>query len=288
MYNFIVNPKTGRKVSIHGKVGKKVINQYINNMEGSGPRLAFMTYGRFQPPHRSHGELIDLIIEKSKLEEADAFLFTSQKDNDFSNPKKAKSCINSRSESAKKKKIENPLNITDKLNLLNKLHGHKDINIVNVVDENITSPFGAAAWLIEKGYEKVVFLVGTDRFLNFQKAFRRQEFDNVEVRELFRSEDGISGTEVREIALDTIFEFISRFDEINRIANNISEDEMKNLENIIKLYSKIKGKDKCYKNLDRIFKLFNNSDDETCDENIQLIGHIVDLIKKGSDPEIGL
>ena len=66
------------------------------------------------------------------------------------------------------------------------------------------------------------------------------------------------------------------------------EDEMKNLENIIKLYSKIKGKDKCYKNLDRIFKLFNNSDDETCDENIQLIGDIVELIKKGSDPNISL
>ena len=40
----------------------------------------------------------------------------------------------------KEKKIENQT-LSDKLNLTNKLHGHKDINIVNVVDENITSPW---------------------------------------------------------------------------------------------------------------------------------------------------
>jgi len=284
MYTHIVNPNTGRKVKIDGNIGKKVLANYINNIKGSGTDTAFMGYGRFQPPHKSHGELIDLIIEKSDLENADAFLFTSQKDNDFQDPKKAKSYLNSRSESAKKKKFENPINIEDKLMLLNKLHGHKNINIVNVIEESITSPFGAAAWLHDKGYKKIVFLVGTDRFQNFRNAFRRQNFDFIEVRELFRDDQGISGTEVREIALDTIFEFMSRFDEINRLVNNIDEEEMKNLENIIKLYSKIKGKDQCYKNLEKIFKLFNNSENETCGENIQLIGHIVELIKKGSDP----
>ena len=284
MYTHIVNPNTGRKVKIDGNIGKKVLANYINNIKCSATDTAFMAYGRFQPPHKSHGELIDLIIEKSDIESADAFLFTSQKDNDFIDPKKAKSYLNSRSESAKKKKIENPINIEDKLMLLNKLHGHKNINIVNVIEESIKSPFGAAAWLRHEGYKKIVFLVGTDRFDNFRKAFRRQDFDFIEVRELYRDDKGISGTEVREIALDTIFEFMSRFDEINRLVNNIDEEEMKNLENIIKLYSKIKGKDQCYKNLDKIFKLFNNSEDETCGENIQIIGHIVELIKKGSDP----
>lgn len=104
----------------------------------------------------------------------------------------------------------------------------------------------------------------------------------VEIRELLRPEDSISGTEVREIALDTIFDFISRFYEINRLANDISPDEIRQLDNIIKLYSKIKGKDKCYKNLYKIFKLLNNSKDETCRENIDIIRHIVDSIQKGS------
>lgn len=42
----------------------------------------------FQPPHKSHGELVDLIIKESEIEHADAFLFTSQKDNDLRDPKK--------------------------------------------------------------------------------------------------------------------------------------------------------------------------------------------------------
>ena len=132
MYSHIINPNTGRKVNIYGSIGRKVLNTYIAN---GGGKTACMGYGRFQPPHKSHGELVDLIIEKSEIENADAFLFTSQKDNDFKDPKKASSYINSRSDSAKKKKIENPIQIEDKLDLLNRLHGHKDINIVNVINK---------------------------------------------------------------------------------------------------------------------------------------------------------
>ena len=53
MEEFIVNPKMV-KSKYSWKGGKKVINQYINNMEGSGPRLAFMTLG-------------DLLIEVENL-----------------------------------------------------------------------------------------------------------------------------------------------------------------------------------------------------------------------------
>lgn len=29
-YNFIINPKTGRKISIYGKTGRQVLNKYLN------------------------------------------------------------------------------------------------------------------------------------------------------------------------------------------------------------------------------------------------------------------
>ena len=279
MWDKIVNPVTGRKVNINGIIGRKILNNYI--LTGGG-KTAYMGYGRFQPPHKSHGELVDLIIEKSEIEHADAFLFTSQKDNDLRDPKKARSYIGSRSENAKKKKIENPIQIEDKLEILYKLHGHKNITIVDVINEQIKDPFRAVTWLKNKGYTKIIFFAGSDRFHSYQTAFRRDDFDMVEIRELLRPVDSISGTEVREIAIDTIFDFISRFDEINRLANDISADEIHQLDNIIKLYSKIKGKDKCYKNLYKIFKLLNNSKDETCKENIDIIRHIVDLVQKGS------
>ena len=34
MYHFIVNPNTGRKVSIHNKLGKKILENYVNYMTG--------------------------------------------------------------------------------------------------------------------------------------------------------------------------------------------------------------------------------------------------------------
>lgn len=33
-YNFIVNPKTGRKVLTHGKIGKSIINEFVSNLNG--------------------------------------------------------------------------------------------------------------------------------------------------------------------------------------------------------------------------------------------------------------
>lgn len=35
MYNFIVNPETGRRVNVNGKIGKKVLNNYLNQLGGA-------------------------------------------------------------------------------------------------------------------------------------------------------------------------------------------------------------------------------------------------------------
>ena len=32
-YNYIVNPKTGRKVNINGKIGKQVLRKYLYNVQ---------------------------------------------------------------------------------------------------------------------------------------------------------------------------------------------------------------------------------------------------------------
>ena len=33
-YNYIINPQTGKKISIYGKTGQKVLNQYLNQFGG--------------------------------------------------------------------------------------------------------------------------------------------------------------------------------------------------------------------------------------------------------------
>ena len=39
MWHTIVNPKTGRKVSVTGKIGKKILRNYISHLNGgAGPK----------------------------------------------------------------------------------------------------------------------------------------------------------------------------------------------------------------------------------------------------------
>ena len=33
-YNFIINPETGRRVSVNGALGKQILKQYINQLGG--------------------------------------------------------------------------------------------------------------------------------------------------------------------------------------------------------------------------------------------------------------
>ena len=40
-YNYIVNPTTGRKVNVSGRVGKSIINNYLKyGMIGSGKKIS--------------------------------------------------------------------------------------------------------------------------------------------------------------------------------------------------------------------------------------------------------
>ena len=280
MYSKITNPRTGRKVNINGRVGRKILNQYINALQGGENPVAFMVFGRFQPPHNSHTELIDYVIAAAQEENGAAFLFTSKKDNDFEDPKKLRSYKNSRTESAKKKKAENPLKINDKLDILYKLHGDKDITIVDVVSENISNPFDAIHWLDEKNFSKIVLYAGTDRYNGYKRSF--EKYDYVEVRELERPEDGISGTEVREIALDSIIEYTDKLDQLREISDEISVEELNQIEHLVTLYGKIKGKDRCFKGLDKILSVLKLTKDDNCTEDINLIRHIVTLIRDGT------
>ena len=43
------------------------------------PLIATMIFGRFQPPHKSHGQLIDLVIEKANRVGGTPFVFLLQK-----------------------------------------------------------------------------------------------------------------------------------------------------------------------------------------------------------------
>jgi len=206
--------------------------------------IATMIFGRFQPPHKSHGQLIDLVIEKANRVGGTPFVFTSKKSNDFNDPSKLTTYMKTRSGTKKKKALsENPIGITDKLSLLRDMHGHKEVIIVDVEKKNISSPYDAINWLISQGFTKIYFFAGSDRINGYRSMTARLSYiADIEMVELPRNEHAVSGTRVRNTALDT---------------------SLRDIINTARLYSDIHGNDKC---LDKINEIIR----------------IVDLIQKGT------
>ena len=56
MYNKIVNPNTGRRVSIYGKLGKKILNNYIKNLKFGGAQAQYDPNGPPPPMRRARGQ----------------------------------------------------------------------------------------------------------------------------------------------------------------------------------------------------------------------------------------
>ena len=206
--------------------------------------IATMMFGRFQPPHRSHGHLIDLLIEKAHQTNGTPFVFTSKKSNDFNNPSKLQAYLKIRSGTKKKKVLsENPIAIKDKLNILNEMHGDKPVIIVDVEKENISNPYDAINWLVSQGFTKIYFLAGSDRISSYESMISSLS-DRVEIEliEIPRSKNAVSGTRVRNVALET---------------------SLSDVINTARLYGDIYGDDKCLHKINEIIR-------------------IIDLIQKGT------
>lgn len=312
MYNNIYDPYSFKKYNINSKKGKRILNNYLNLVGGASSMvpdlgIACMVFGRFQPPHRSHGELIDLVLHTANKLGGKAFVFTSQSYNDFDNPQKRTKFKRSRSEKTRKKMLENPINIKDKLELLHRLHGHKDnLEIVDMTVANegkIKSPFNAVPWLLSLGYSKILFFAGTDRIRAYKRLEQIYE-GKVEIKELPRPDDGVSGTRVRKVSLHTglqKFKYIIS-DKLVSSSLELSEDDLGQIENIMQLYIDIKGRDECYNQIKIILEILHNiskngksSDDRIninksleilnnrkCKGNLNIIIKMVDLIQQGT------
>lgn len=181
---------------------------------------AVFTYGRFQPPHINHGELIQKVIDIAKANNATPFIFTSQKHNNFEDLKKAKAYYNSNGykEMLKTNKFkstkhnENPLKPHDKLELLHLMYDDKFNDFSNpccIVNDKVLSPFQAKYWLEERNFTDLVMIVGKDREENFKNAF-----NDVHVIGIDRPETTYSGTKLRIMALN------DQLDELNQAMGN--------------------------------------------------------------------
>ena len=168
-----------------------------------------MTFGRFQPPHKGHGSLIKQVHDVAKEWSADPFIFTSNS-TDYSDD------VDERMKKMEKGKTNrNPLSPEEKINWLRKLYPEYYDSIINkkTYDDirgwykNIT-PYTVCYWLLDQGYTRIILVVGEDRVKSFENLKEEIEYLGHKAVLLFkeRNEGAISGTKVRQMAVDGKFE----------------------------------------------------------------------------------
>ena len=156
-----------------------------------GPSVVF-TFGRFNPMHEEHYQLSKFISDYAKKNKFDdAVLYTSL------------------SQNAKK----NPLNAQDKIMFLKKMVP-KDVKVSD--DTSLKNSFQILEDLIKnKGYTRIIFVVGEDRVNDFQSMNKyAQEWGTdvgsvVEFKVIQRKgnrSSKMSGTRMRQLVKDDNYE----------------------------------------------------------------------------------
>lgn len=165
----------------------KTYRKFINEAKGD---TAVFAFGRMNPPTVGHGKLIAKVVSVAKKEKATAMVFPSK------------------TEDNKK----NPLSFKMKVKVLQDVFG----NVINT-DTSIKTPFDVLDKLNNDKYEKVVFVVGSDRVNEFKRNMSKyvdSDLDNIKDFSVVSAGDrdpdaegvsGMSGSKMREFVIKDKF-----------------------------------------------------------------------------------
>ena len=146
-------------------------------------KTAVFSFGRMNPPTTGHAKLIEKVITVAKKEKGTPMIYPSKTEDNKSNP----------------------LTYKTKIAVLTNVFG----NIINT-DTTIKSPFAVLDDLNDKKFSKVVFVVGSDRVVEFKRNMSKyvdSDLDNIEDFSVASAGDrdpdaegvkGISGSKMRE------------------------------------------------------------------------------------------
>ena len=146
-------------------------------------KTAVYSFGRMNPPTTGHTKLIKKVMRVAKTENGIPMIYPSKTEDNKSNP----------------------LSYKTKVEVLKDVFG----NIINT-DTSINTPFDVLEYLNKKKFSKVVFVVGSDRVVEFKKnmsKFVKSDLDNIKDFSVVSAGDrdpdaegvkGISGSKMRE------------------------------------------------------------------------------------------
>ena len=165
----------------------KTYRKFINEAKGE---TAVFSFGRMNPPTIGHGKLIAKVISVAKKERATPIIFPSKTED----------------------KKKNPLSFKTKVKVMKDVFG----NVINT-DTSIKTPFDVLDKLNNDKYEKVVFVVGSDRVNEFKRNMSKyvdSDLNNIKdfsvVSAGNRDPDaegvsGMSGSKMREFVIKDKF-----------------------------------------------------------------------------------
>lgn len=193
----------------------------ISLKEVRGKTTAVFTFGRMNPPTIGHQKLVEKVLSEAQKNKGDGFIFVSQ------------------TQDAKK----NPLSADQKIQFL-KL-GIKQASKNIVKDKKVRTPFEALESLIQKGYQKIIFVVGSDRVAEFKrnmsnfldKEYPEIDFSVISAGARDPDADGVSGisaSKMREAAEKNDFKTFS-----SGCLSGLNDRQKKELFNVLRRNMKV-------------------------------------------------
>ena len=158
---------------------------FKNFLNEAKEKTAVYSFGRMNPPTTGHTKLIKKVMMVAKTEKGIPMIYPSKTED--------------------KKSI--PLSYKTKVEVLTDVFG----NIINT-DTSIKTPFDVLEYLNDEEFSKVVFVVGSDRVVEFKRnmsKFVESDLDNIKEFSVVSAGDrdpdaegvkGISGSKMREYA----------------------------------------------------------------------------------------
>ena len=156
---------------------------FKNFLNEAKEKTAVYSFGRMNPPTTGHTKLIKKVMMVAKKEKGIPMIYPSKIEDNK----------------------KNPLTYKTKIAVLKDVFG----DIINT-DTTIKSPFDVLEYLNDEEFSKVIFVVGSDRVVEFKKnmsKFVKSDLDNIKEFSVVSAGDrdpdaegvkGISGSKMRE------------------------------------------------------------------------------------------
>jgi nicotinic acid mononucleotide adenylyltransferase len=176
----------------------------------TGNKHAVFSFGRFQPPTTGHAIVISTVADAaaSDISGADAYIFPSSSQNNmpvYLRSKKFQYMLRNHVFWSYEGN-ENPLSIYQKIHYLKLMHGQSGVRFINTTENGCRNMFAVIDALVSAGYERLSFIVGSDRVKEFTRLMKKLPFITVLPAGVVRTAKTMSGTKMRAAAVRSDFE----------------------------------------------------------------------------------